>query len=619
MAAIAALPLASNGTSVSPSAAKHAKDSNFAQILVALAPALCIDAPMHGVTPPPGHGNDRGASLPHDAALPQAADAVAVAEPPVARRPAAPLPLAAAGTGMPVVKATARVRVDARTVVTSEAKMDPPRGSTAPANPAANTANDAASRIANAPVGFRAAQNAPAATSSLPPHVVAEIAAAVKSSADLQTSARLASNAEPVSPSVKTTAAGAGTISAAPADAAEAAPAVHQGRSEARIAAAMKNSADPQTPARLANDAGPVSPSMKMAATGAGMTIAIPADAAEAAPAIHESPSEAPAPRDAVRTARAMPQTTAGDVEEPASAAVTVLASSKSAVSVEAKPESKARDATPAQDDAAAETPRPDPLAATLEKSARAVASAETSTVTVPAVDATDANAPLRSEQAPGKNAQLAQQAMPAPSKAAGDARDNAVRSPLPSEAAAQSVQPAPAATEASRTAPGAMPAAATAASTPPATLPPGAAQPAPQPNIGALAAAIANKSLNGARTFEIRMDPPELGRVDVHLTIDRDGQARASLCADRPQTLDLLQRDSQSLERALKDAGLDLSNNGLNFSLKGGDRQGDGGGASVAHTRSLQAVAVAQGDAVSASDSIASLAPNSARLDIRV
>ncbi len=40
-------------------------------------------------------------------------------------------------------------------------------------------------------------------------------------------------------------------------------------------------------------------------------------------------------------------------------------------------------------------------------------------------------------------------------------------------------------------------------------------------------------------------------------------------MSADRPQTLDALQRDSGALERALKDAGLDLPG-GLSFSLKG-------------------------------------------------
>jgi flagellar hook-length control protein FliK len=97
-----------------------------------------------------------------------------------------------------------------------------------------------------------------------------------------------------------------------------------------------------------------------------------------------------------------------------------------------------------------------------------------------------------------------------------------------------------------------------------------------PQPNIGALAVTIAAKSEAGSKRFDIRLDPPELGRIDVRLSVDDAGKAQAQLSADNQQTLDLLQRDKSTLERALKDAGLDLRDNGLNFSLKGQDRQQD-------------------------------------------
>jgi len=144
-------------------------------------------------------------------------------------------------------------------------------------------------------------------------------------------------------------------------------------------------------------------------------------------------------------------------------------------------------------------------------------------------------------------------------------------------------------------------------------------AQGADQPKIAALATAIAAKSAAGTKTFDIRMDPPELGRVDVHLSVDRDGKVQAMLSAEHPQTLELLQRDSQHLERALKDAGLDLSNNSLNFSLKGDGRQGDGGGASTARARSMPNAVVARAEAANASASNFNYASGNGRLDIRV
>jgi flagellar hook-length control protein FliK len=88
-------------------------------------------------------------------------------------------------------------------------------------------------------------------------------------------------------------------------------------------------------------------------------------------------------------------------------------------------------------------------------------------------------------------------------------------------------------------------------------------------PDLPALAVEIAAKSQSGAKQFDIRLDPPELGRVEVRLSIDAAGKASAHLSADQPQTLSLLQKDAPALTRALRDAGLDVSQNGLNFSLR--------------------------------------------------
>jgi chemotaxis protein MotD len=72
-----------------------------------------------------------------------------------------------------------------------------------------------------------------------------------------------------------------------------------------------------------------------------------------------------------------------------------------------------------------------------------------------------------------------------------------------------------------------------------------------------------------GMRRFDIRLDPPELGRVDVRLDVDRHGHATTKLTVDRPETLDLLQREARGLERALQQAGLKTDAGGLEFSLR--------------------------------------------------
>ncbi len=99
----------------------------------------------------------------------------------------------------------------------------------------------------------------------------------------------------------------------------------------------------------------------------------------------------------------------------------------------------------------------------------------------------------------------------------------------------------------------------------------------AAKPSMPALAVEIAAKSQSGAKQFDIRLDPPELGRVEVRLSIDAAGKASAHLSADQPQTLELLQKDAASLTRALREAGLNVSQDGLNFSLRQQSHDGNG------------------------------------------
>jgi len=101
-----------------------------------------------------------------------------------------------------------------------------------------------------------------------------------------------------------------------------------------------------------------------------------------------------------------------------------------------------------------------------------------------------------------------------------------------------------------------------------PAAPAPPAAQAAAVPLAG-VAIEIAGQAMAGKNRFEIRLDPPELGRIEVRLDVDRDGQVTTRLIADRSDTLDLLRRDASGLERALQDAGLKTADNSLQFSLR--------------------------------------------------
>ncbi len=94
-------------------------------------------------------------------------------------------------------------------------------------------------------------------------------------------------------------------------------------------------------------------------------------------------------------------------------------------------------------------------------------------------------------------------------------------------------------------------------------------ATPAVAVPVEGIAVEIAARAQAGRNRFEIRLDPPELGRIDVRLDVERDGRVTSRLVVERAETLDLLRRDAPQLERALQDAGLKTADNALQFSLR--------------------------------------------------
>jgi flagellar hook-length control protein FliK len=90
----------------------------------------------------------------------------------------------------------------------------------------------------------------------------------------------------------------------------------------------------------------------------------------------------------------------------------------------------------------------------------------------------------------------------------------------------------------------------------------------APVP-LQAVAVEIGMRAMRGAKEFSIRLDPEDLGRIDVRLEISEAGQVQAKVVVERVETLQLLQRDAKTLERAFDQAGLKTSADGLQFSLR--------------------------------------------------
>jgi flagellar hook-length control protein FliK len=98
----------------------------------------------------------------------------------------------------------------------------------------------------------------------------------------------------------------------------------------------------------------------------------------------------------------------------------------------------------------------------------------------------------------------------------------------------------------------------------------------APVP-LQAVAVEIGMRAMRGSKEFSIRLDPEDLGRIDIKLEISEAGEVQAKLVVDRVETLQLLQRDAKTLERAFDQAGLKTNPDGLQFTLRDPGQQREG------------------------------------------
>lgn len=98
---------------------------------------------------------------------------------------------------------------------------------------------------------------------------------------------------------------------------------------------------------------------------------------------------------------------------------------------------------------------------------------------------------------------------------------------------------------------------------------------PVPTPPVfDQVAVHVAKAAADGLDKINIKLKPATLGHIEVHLEVASNGHVHAVIAADKPETLDLLQRDARSLERALGDAGLRTDSGSLSFNLRGQGQQ---------------------------------------------
>lgn len=71
-----------------------------------------------------------------------------------------------------------------------------------------------------------------------------------------------------------------------------------------------------------------------------------------------------------------------------------------------------------------------------------------------------------------------------------------------------------------------------------------------------------------GGGQVKFRLDPPELGEIDINLKISK-GQVKGTIIVQSIEAAEQLARDLRSLQQSLQDAGLNLSEEGLQFKLR--------------------------------------------------
>lgn len=92
--------------------------------------------------------------------------------------------------------------------------------------------------------------------------------------------------------------------------------------------------------------------------------------------------------------------------------------------------------------------------------------------------------------------------------------------------------------------------------------------------NLQAVAATMVKKFQNGDKKFFVRLDPPELGKIEVELKISTDNKVSAILKTENPQALNELMKGARDLVNSLNQAGFDLTEKDLSFSLNSNGNQ---------------------------------------------
>ncbi|MDX2095107.1 MAG: flagellar hook-length control protein FliK [Alphaproteobacteria bacterium] len=80
---------------------------------------------------------------------------------------------------------------------------------------------------------------------------------------------------------------------------------------------------------------------------------------------------------------------------------------------------------------------------------------------------------------------------------------------------------------------------------------------------------AVHQAAQDGIARMTVQLDPVELGRVEVNIQTNREGQTQILFLVDKPDTFDHLSRDARMLERSLQEAGIKADAGSMQFNLR--------------------------------------------------
>lgn len=79
----------------------------------------------------------------------------------------------------------------------------------------------------------------------------------------------------------------------------------------------------------------------------------------------------------------------------------------------------------------------------------------------------------------------------------------------------------------------------------------------------------ITKSAVKGVDKIDISLKPEELGHIEIKMHLAKNGKLQAEIIASRPETMEMLQKEAQNLQRSFEDAGFQTDENSLSFSCR--------------------------------------------------